>query len=205
MKSKLALLVILSMLSACHLNPVGKQGFEHEATIKKGEQGDGFQGARFWKGDIIKVRVTFDSTAWFPVASKFYGDQTPIFKCGGFGEFLFFSSHRKNGAVVGWNPSTRKGYFWVGTYCHSGSKTPTYHYAMEVKHGEQFEVTIRKSSTDNKFYYLFVYQGKTYSITEEGGKEFICYLTYFFLGGENATAVYAPHPLKAKIIYEEVL
>lgn len=204
MKTLLTILLALS-LSACHYNPFGKQYYEHKATIPKGKQGDGFQGFRGWRGDVIKLTITLDSTAWFPVASKFYGDVTPIFKSAGFGEYTGLSGHTKNGATVGWNPATRKGYFWIGTYAHGGSKTTARHYAMEVKAGEPFQVILRKSSADKKYYYLFSYKGQTIAMEEPmSGKEFVCYLTYFFLGGEDQSYVDAPHPLKCKSIYEDV-
>ena len=205
-KMKTALIILLSILMAsCHYNKLGEQGFTHNATINKGEQGDGFQGVHFWRGDVLKMKITLDSSAWFKTSAKFYGDGVPIFKTGGFGEFNFIGYHRKNGAVVGWNPSTKRNHFWIGSYVHPGSKIPVFKYAIEVSANKQFEVMIRKSSSDKKYYFLFSYDGKTVNIDEKMGAEFICYLTYFYLGGEGESAIYAPQSLKSTIIYEESL
>lgn len=204
----LTLLLTIGLFSCDHMF---HDYLEHEATIKKGEQGDGsqignvLQGKGFWKGDIIRLRVAYLESAWFPVESKFYGDVTPIFKSGGFGEAGFFGNHRKAGASVGWTPAKEKGYFWVGTYVHNGNNPPVFHYAMKVKAGVQFDVSIRKSSEDKKYYYRFRDEtGKDIFITEENsGKEFICYKLYFYLGGEGVSKVVAPHNLNCLIIYME--
>ena len=205
---KLAILLLIALSSCDH---AFHDYLEHEATIKEGSQGDGSQlgelltGRGFWKGDVIKLRIAYLESAWFPVESKFYGDITPIFKSGGFGEAGFFSNHRKSGASVGWTPSKRKGYFWVGTYTHNGNNPPKFTYAMEVKAGVQFDVSIRKSSEDKKYYYRFRDEnGKDIFIEEpNSGKEFVCYKLYFYLGGEGESKVVAPHDLNALIIYME--
>ncbi len=204
----LALLLTIT-LSSC--KDLFHDYLEHQATIKKGSQGDGsqignlIQGKGFWKGDVIKLRITYLESAWFPVESKFYGDITPIFKSAGFGEGGFFYNHTDAGAVVGWTPSKRKGYFWVGSYCHNGNNPPKFTYTMEVKAGVPFDVSIRKSSSDKKYYYRFRdSNGKDIFIEEpNSGKEFVCYKLYFFLGGEGASKVVAPHDLHCLITYME--
>lgn len=203
------LLALLFALSSC--KDLLHDYLEHEATIKAGSQGDGsqvgnlLQGRGFWKGDIVKLRITYLESAWFPCTSNYYGENTPIFKSGGLGEGGFFYNHRKVGAVVGWTPAKEKGYFWVGTYCHNGNNPPKFTYAMKVKAGESFDVSIRKSSTDKKYYYRFRDStGKDIFMTEENsGKEFVCYKLYFFLGGEGASKIVAPHDLHCLIIYME--
>ena len=209
MKKIALLLVLLITLSSC--KDLFHDYLEHQATIKKGSQGDGsqvgnlLQGRGFWKGDIVKLRITYLESAWFECTSTYYGENTPIFKSGGFGEAGFFGNHSKAGASIGWTPSKKKGYFWVGTYVHNGNNPPVFHYAMEVKAGIQFDVSIRKSSADKKYYYRFRDEtGKDVFIEEENsGKEFICYKLYFYLGGEGASKVAAPHDLHALIIYME--
>lgn len=208
---KTTLIILLAILMAS-CQKQGDQYLEHNATIKAGKQGDGTQigylltGKGIWKGDIVRLRITFMPSAWFPVASNYYGESTPIFKVGGIGEGGFFFNHRSSGAVVGWNPSKKKGYFWVGTYSHSGKNVPpSFHYAMEVKENQEFDVLIRKSSTDGKYYYTFIDpNGATINKEEPCGKEFICYKLYFFLGGEGDSYVSAPWNLNAKLKFMEL-